>query len=210
MMKKRLLMIGIITIGIMLSSCSTGIVNVVVTPPTKTGINTTTTNVLTDTPLVINTKEDLLKSTADLTYPSAITFNNYIPGVNEYLWMLDDKTPVFGHNAGDVMCIDIYNYHDENAVFSIQYADTPAEDTFDGGTIKYQPEPDAVSWVTIKYQNINVEAHQLIGIPISLDVPVGTQLPAHWEFRITVTDDTFLTQYSGNSQVRVLVNTAQP
>jgi hypothetical protein len=170
----------------------------------------TTTTTTQDTPLVINDKQDLLKATSDITYPAAIIVNNYIAGDNIYLWMLDDKTPVFGHNSGDVMCVDIYNSHDQNAIFSIQYADSVAPDTFEGGTTVYQPEPQAVNWVTIKYPIINVEAHQLLGIPISLDVPAGTSLPPFWEFRITVTDDTFAGQYYTNTQVRFLVSTMQP
>ena len=203
-----------------LTSCSLGIANVVVTPTDSTTKTTTTTSggntptfattTTTITPLVINNKQDLLKADADIVYPAVIQIGNYIAGVNIQTWYLDDKTPVFGHNSGDVMCVEIYNANDYNAVFSLQYADITAPSTFDNGSIVYQPEPDAVNWVTIAHPTITLLAHQLLGIPISLNVPVGTVCPPDWEFRITITDVTNEGQIYTNQQVRFLVHMMQP
>ena len=206
---------------LILTSCSLGLVDVVVTS-TGSSVKTTTTvtsggntpllatTTTTMTPLVINNKQDLLKANSDLVYPAVIQFNNYIAGINIQTWYLDDKTPVFGHNSGDVMCVEIYNANDYNAVFSLQYADIIAPSTFDNGSTVYQPEPDAVNWVTIAHPTITLLAHQLLGIPISLDVPVGTVCPPNWEFRITVTDVTNEAQIYTNQQVRFLVSMMQP
>jgi hypothetical protein len=143
-------------------------------------------------------------------YPYVIAFNNYVAGVNQQLWTQDDKTPVFGHQAGDVMCIDIYNANDYNTVFSLQYADISIPDTFQNGSTIYQPEPRAINWVTIKYPAITLLAHQLLGIPVSLHVPEGVICPSHWEFRVTVTDTTDQSMIMINYQTRFLVNMMQP
>jgi hypothetical protein len=143
-------------------------------------------------------------------YPYEISFNNYIAGVNQQLWTNDDKTPVFGHSAGDTMCIDVYNANDYNTVFSLTYADIYVPDTFQNGSTIYQPEPDAVNWVTIKNSAITLLPHQLLGIPVSLHVPAGTVCPPHWEFRITITDTTDQPMININYQTRFLVDMMQP
>ena len=224
------LLLVVMTLG-MTSCMNTGLVNEVITPisttatvvttETTTGGNvpyytettSTTIPITTSTtfmPLVIKTKEDLLKSNSDIVYPAAIQFGNYLAGVNTNIWYQDDNTPVFGHNGGDVLTIKIYNANNYNAVFSLQYADIVKPTTFQDGSTIYQPEPDAVNWVTISHPEITLLAHQLLGIPISLNIPVGSVCPPNWEFRITVTDVTNETQIYTNQQVRVLVSMAQP
>lgn len=212
----------ILAIGLMLTSCATlGAVNEVITPSTTlqttavAPISTTDTSITTTTrtsvtPLTINTKEDLLKATTYLYYPYEISFNNYLVGIKIQTWTQDDKTPVFGHNAGDVMCIDIYNANDYNTVFSLEYENIYSPSTFEDGSTVYQPEPDAVNWVDIKNPTITLLPHQLLGVPISLDVPAETICPPNWEFRITVTDVTDEAMICENYQVRCLVNMMKP
>jgi hypothetical protein len=206
----------------MLTSCSTlGIVNEIITSPTTlpttatistltTSIPIVTTTGTSVTPLAINTKEDLLKATTYLYYPYEISFNNYIAGVNQYLWTNDDNTPVFGHNAGDVMCIEIYNANGYNTVFDLEYRDEVESRTFENGSTVYQPEPRAVDWVTIKTPAITLLPHQLLGISVSLHVPAGTICQPNWGFEIVVTDVTDETMIYENYGVRFLVNMMQP
>ena len=223
---KRL--IWLLPILLILTSCSSlGIVNEVITPTNSTttvsttdvvttadpiiitSTATTTTTTTTNTPLVIKTPQDLLKSPNDIVYPCEISFNNYIAGNNEYLWYSDDKTPVF-IIARDVLCVEIYNANDYNAVFNLTYENINSPETFQGGTIEYQPETQAQNWVTIKYPAITLLPHQLLGIPITLDVPYGTVLPSNWEFDINVADATNASELSTQEQVRCLVNMMQP
>lgn len=230
---KKIGLVALLLMVLVMTSCiDTGLTNEVITPisvetsltttettvggnvPYYTGTTTTSATIpattsTTFTPLVIKTKEDLLKSNSDIVYPAAIQFGNYLAGVNTNIWYQDDNTPVFGHNGGDVLTIKIYNANNYNAVFSLQYADITRPSTFQDGSTIYQPEPDAVNWVTIAHPEITLLAHQLLGIPISLNIPVGAICPPNWEFRITVTDVTNETQIYTNQQVRVLVSMAQ-
>ena len=237
-MKRIDSLILILAIGLLLTSCTgLGIVNEVITTivstaPTTTPVAISTTPVTTSTTTVdttpisittttatttmpttlpaINTKEDLLKLTSYICYPYEVSFNGYIAGVNQQLWTGDDKTPVFGHNAGDTMCIDVYNANDYNTVFSLEYRDEVEPRTFQNGSIVYQPEPRAVNWVTIKSPKITLLPHQLLGIPVSLDVPAQTICQQNWGFEVVVTDITDQTLIDRNYGVRFLVDMMQP
>jgi hypothetical protein len=179
------------------------------TTPIPITTTTTTTTMPTTLP-TINTKEDLLKLTSYVCYPYEVSFNGYIAGVNQQLWTNDDKTPVFGHNAGDTMCIDVYNANDYNTVFSLEYRDEVEPRTFDNGSIVYQPEPRAVNWVTIKSPEITLLPHQILGIPVALHVPAQTICQPNWGFEVVVTDITDQTMIDRNYGTRFLVNMMQP
>ena len=100
--------------------------------------------------------------------------------------------------------------NDYNTVFSLEYRNETEPRTFENGSIVYQPEPRAVDWVTIKNSAITLLPHQLLGIPVSLHVPVGTICQPNWGFEIVVTDVTDETMIYENYGVRFLVNMMQP
>jgi hypothetical protein len=116
-LKKIVCVASAILISLVIVSCAH-----VSSTPTVITTTADTESPITTVPTHILTMDDLLKSEEDVVYPTVIMFGNY-SGASMSVWLLDDKTPVFGHASGDKLSIKIYNSHDEPATFSIQYAD---------------------------------------------------------------------------------------
>ena len=146
--------------------------------------------------------------------PSYLEFKNVGLGDTIDTWVESQYSDIKGHvvsyQAGDPLCVIVFNPFNEVRSYGINYLDAANEINICqslNNDIKYSKAPSGFyQYVTLSSSSVTVNPRSIKKIPFSVFIANELKYPKNWEFRINIIDEKIIGNLNIGGTVRIFIS----